>query len=317
MADEMRHAVQCVIGVSGRYKSAEQQDAMQFVLQTHDASIVVLRTSGGKSLLFVGTAMLQPDRITIVIVPSLALLDDLVMRANVQGIHAQQWSSGTTSFASLIVVSADVAITGQFQHYATAVSVIFSWTNATSPSWKPLAAAKYSSAFYLSDRYLPPILEALSRESMLLNGVPIFRRTTERVSIGDGVVDCRLGVSWVNPRDEDDASYRDEPYDEPHDKDHGNSCAAPTHEATEAIEELVAAYRPPPPKPRDIRHVSFADLQARVGSVRCGLYHFAYWIQQGHAYSTTTPNMSGKIDMLETKPPRVCMRKGFQSVRQH
>ncbi|KAI9821539.1 MAG: hypothetical protein M1826_000616 [Phylliscum demangeonii] len=92
---------------------------MQFGLQTHDASIVVLRTSGGKSLLFMGTATLQPDRITIAIVPDLALLDDLVVRANAQGIHAQQWSSGATSFASLMVVRADVGITGQFQHYTT------------------------------------------------------------------------------------------------------------------------------------------------------------------------------------------------------
>ncbi|KAI9824184.1 MAG: hypothetical protein M1826_007442, partial [Phylliscum demangeonii] len=43
MADEMQHAVQRVMGPSGRYKSAEQQDAMQFVLQTHDASINLRR----------------------------------------------------------------------------------------------------------------------------------------------------------------------------------------------------------------------------------------------------------------------------------
>ncbi|KAI9830884.1 MAG: hypothetical protein M1826_004314 [Phylliscum demangeonii] len=194
VADEMQQA-----------KSGEQQDAMQFVLQTQDASIVVLRTAGGKSLLFLGTATLQADRITIVIVPYLALRTDLLMRAKTHGIHAQQWSAGAAGGASLMVVSADVAVTAAFQHYATDLALhgrlrhIFfdechvaitetSFRGALQWLW---LLRNIPAPFTCLTATLPPALEMQFREQLLLNDVPIFRRSTERPSIGYGVVDYR------------------------------------------------------------------------------------------------------------------------------
>ncbi|KAI9830323.1 MAG: hypothetical protein M1826_004934 [Phylliscum demangeonii] len=123
LAEEMRLAVERPMGPTGRYKLLEQQEAMRFVLQHRDASIVVLRTAGGKSLLFMGVATLEPQRINIVIVPYLVLLEDLVGRATALGICAHPWMEDMVGDASLVVVSADLAVLSSFLRYITDLAV--------------------------------------------------------------------------------------------------------------------------------------------------------------------------------------------------
>ncbi|KAI9779287.1 MAG: hypothetical protein M1816_003627 [Peltula sp. TS41687] len=121
--DDMQYQLQTILthlhGVNAKFRSQEQQDAMEFVLSTPRQSIVVLPTGGGKSMLFMGRAVIANDRVVIVIVPYVAPIDDLLARAHKHNVPAMRCTFTTTEVAALIVVSADIAINLGFSHYAT------------------------------------------------------------------------------------------------------------------------------------------------------------------------------------------------------
>lgn len=80
----------------------------------------MLPTSSGKSALFFSVAAMTHQQTVIVVVPFAALVDDIIERGRVAGLHCEEWMNERSGheLQQLIVVSADRAVHGQFLHYA-------------------------------------------------------------------------------------------------------------------------------------------------------------------------------------------------------
>jgi hypothetical protein len=64
-------------------------------------------TGSRKSLLFTAPACLDSTRVTIVVVPFRALINDLVDKTKKAGIDSVEWRPGEVNPATLVFVSAD------------------------------------------------------------------------------------------------------------------------------------------------------------------------------------------------------------------
>jgi len=71
---------------NARFKSPEQGQALQLILEGKKDVLAILPTGGGKSLLFFLPTMLEPGMTTVVIVPLIAVMDDLRDRCTQAGI---------------------------------------------------------------------------------------------------------------------------------------------------------------------------------------------------------------------------------------
>jgi superfamily II DNA helicase RecQ len=69
---------------------AEQELALHAVIDRQTLLVVVLPTSGGKSLLFSVLACLDDAGVTVVVVPYRALIEDLVSRMQKRGIDCME-----------------------------------------------------------------------------------------------------------------------------------------------------------------------------------------------------------------------------------
>ena len=82
-----------VEGGGGCFRSSEQAVAVGAVMQRHCDVLAVLATGGGKSLLFLVPALAEMENgwVTVVVVPLLALGDDLTRRCREAGIPCLRW----------------------------------------------------------------------------------------------------------------------------------------------------------------------------------------------------------------------------------
>lgn len=71
---------------NGRFKSKEQAEAIRLALQGTEDYLVILLTGGGKSLVFQVPAWIEKDSTTVVIVPFVALIEEMEERCRDLGI---------------------------------------------------------------------------------------------------------------------------------------------------------------------------------------------------------------------------------------
>lgn len=89
------------------YKSPEQEEALERILNRLDSALaVVLPTGGGKSLLFTAPACLDDPGMSIVVVPYRQLLEETVTDARERGIDAVEWSHDLQDPADIVFASA-------------------------------------------------------------------------------------------------------------------------------------------------------------------------------------------------------------------
>jgi hypothetical protein len=110
--EEREKAVRKALGLAETttvaYKSAEQEEALERIINGSDSALaVVLPTGGGKSLLFTAPACLDDPGITIVVVPYRQLLEETLSDAKTRGIDAVEWSGGLCDPADIVFISAD------------------------------------------------------------------------------------------------------------------------------------------------------------------------------------------------------------------
>lgn len=87
------------------------------VLRGKKNLIIVLPTGGGKSMIFMVPAKMENGRVTVVIVPFLALRQDLDVRCRAIGISPLWWKNGERGQSSLVLVTTDQAATSDFRSY--------------------------------------------------------------------------------------------------------------------------------------------------------------------------------------------------------
>ena len=109
-----------VFGPTAVPRSSDQLDALQLVLNPLKTSIIVMRTAGGKSALFLVPAALAEQKTVIVVIPYTTLANDLLDNTVKAGIDYRRWSRDYTDgeLYALVVVSANVAVNEDFLYYA-------------------------------------------------------------------------------------------------------------------------------------------------------------------------------------------------------
>lgn len=116
-----------LFGHQARWRLDEQREGMKRIMGSTgtDVLLLVLPTGGGKSVFFMLPAVVEDGGTSIVVVPFVALMEDLVARAEEFGVDCLQWQSDVGVIdgeprrpARLVVVSADLAGTAGFVAYA-------------------------------------------------------------------------------------------------------------------------------------------------------------------------------------------------------
>ncbi|KAF9507943.1 hypothetical protein BS47DRAFT_1303406, partial [Hydnum rufescens UP504] len=80
----------------------------------------ILPTGGGKSDAYLIPALMNPEKITVVILSLRALEVDVQLRLSSTHISWRRWNSRDPTHASLHLVSLEVAITDDFIHWCKA-----------------------------------------------------------------------------------------------------------------------------------------------------------------------------------------------------
>jgi hypothetical protein len=80
--------------------------------------VVVLGTGSGKSLIFLTGAALSEAATTILILPTVALRNDMIGKLRKFGIKHHTWSPGSSRSAPLVIMAAEAACTSTFLDYA-------------------------------------------------------------------------------------------------------------------------------------------------------------------------------------------------------
>ncbi|KAI5842220.1 P-loop containing nucleoside triphosphate hydrolase protein [Morchella snyderi] len=117
IAKRARSILTKVYGQDSQFKSSEQAEGLEKVLIGSTPLIVVLPTGGGKSLLFEGPAAERSAGVTVVVVPLIALREDLHRRAIKHEIDSQPWGGRTSRDTSLIFVTAEASVKPAFRCY--------------------------------------------------------------------------------------------------------------------------------------------------------------------------------------------------------
>jgi len=145
--EEVKQAMRTVLGVKDvSFRSETQRKALRAIVSKGDLTplVVVLPTGGEKSMLFMAPACLNDPGVTVVVVPYLALLDNLLSKAKKAGDRLREWKGREVNQAALVFVSADNV--DLFMNYARLleekgllrrVFVDESHLTCTSTSWRP------------------------------------------------------------------------------------------------------------------------------------------------------------------------------------
>jgi RecQ family ATP-dependent DNA helicase len=102
-----------------RFKSVEQAEAVQLALQGEKDMLVILPTGGGKSLVFQLPASIEKGQMTVVIIPFVALIEEMEERCTNLGISCHIWRksdaiSGPPS-TQILLVAVEHAVLPDFQ----------------------------------------------------------------------------------------------------------------------------------------------------------------------------------------------------------
>jgi superfamily II DNA or RNA helicase len=104
---------------NARFKSPEQAKAVQQVIDRKSDLLVILPTGGGKTLLYLMPATMEQGKTTVVILPLIAVLQDLRNRCIKAKISVAGWSR-TSSWAratSVLLVAVEQAVSPAFHDY--------------------------------------------------------------------------------------------------------------------------------------------------------------------------------------------------------
>jgi superfamily II DNA helicase RecQ len=100
----------------------KQREALDAIVSGQPRIVVVMRTGGGKSLLFMLPAAASQDGVTIVVMPKIMLQEDMADRCRKEGIRCAIWSDGRAPpyDAQIVFVIAESAVSQSFSDFVNA-----------------------------------------------------------------------------------------------------------------------------------------------------------------------------------------------------
>lgn len=118
-AADLDHALAQVHGPNATFRG-RQQEALECIQTGQSDMLVVAGTGSGKSLLFILPALIAPVGLTIVVVPLVALRNDIKQRCERLRISAVEWDESdklTSSDATIVLVTPESACTPGFRDF--------------------------------------------------------------------------------------------------------------------------------------------------------------------------------------------------------
>ena len=116
-APDIHGALRTMFGSGATFRSPQQDQAVTAVVSSSDDVIIILPTAGGKSLAILIPTYLQRHLVTIVVVPYVALRDDLIRRSQQVGLQSLPWSPGELAHQPLVFVTPEMALRAEFRAY--------------------------------------------------------------------------------------------------------------------------------------------------------------------------------------------------------
>ena len=100
-----------------RFKSTKQAEAIKLALKREKDILAILPTGEGKSLIFQLPAFLEMDLTTVVIIPFVALVEEMEERCKDLGLSCQVWKgkSENGERTQILIVGVEHAVTQEFQ----------------------------------------------------------------------------------------------------------------------------------------------------------------------------------------------------------
>jgi superfamily II DNA helicase RecQ len=108
-------------GAHARFRG-KQREALDAIIGGQSRIVVVMRTGGGKSLLFMLPAAASQDGVTIVVMPKVMLQEDMADRCRKDGIRCAIWSDDRAPpyDAQIVFVIAESAVSQSFADFVNA-----------------------------------------------------------------------------------------------------------------------------------------------------------------------------------------------------
>ncbi|KJZ69995.1 hypothetical protein HIM_10606 [Hirsutella minnesotensis 3608] len=204
-----------LLGPEATWRSSKQEESMRTNMQLRNgqSSINVLPTGAGKSILFMLPAILRDGGTSIVVVPFVALAEDLVTRALDMGVDCVEFKTslgaGRESMARaarLVAVSADVVSNGEFSAYADGllstgllrrIFIDECHTAITDISYRRKLGElkglhRYGCPVIMLTATMPVVLEDWFREALLAQEAVMVRDRTRKLN-------CRYRVEQIRP----------------------------------------------------------------------------------------------------------------------
>ncbi|KAK7230149.1 hypothetical protein V2G26_002319 [Clonostachys chloroleuca] len=213
--NDIADGLQTLFGPDGAWRSDKQAESMRSImlLKNGQAVISVLATGAGKSILFMLPAVMRDTGTSIVMVPFVALMDDLVMRARATGVDCIRYRAlmhsgreGMLRAARLVVVSADVISSAEFSGYADGLlyagllqrifidecHTIIMDVGYRAKLGELRSLHRYRCPMVLLTAMLPVMLEDWFRSEMLVDSAVMVRDRAAKLN-------CRYKVEQVKP----------------------------------------------------------------------------------------------------------------------
>jgi superfamily II DNA helicase RecQ len=116
-AMDLEGQLQVMLGDGARFRGI-QQKVIQAIVRGDNPIVQVTGTGGGKSLSFMLPAFCSPEGVTVVVVPLVALREDLHRRCQKSGIDTHVWEGrGHHRAASILFVTPESVVTQAFQMF--------------------------------------------------------------------------------------------------------------------------------------------------------------------------------------------------------
>lgn len=204
-----------LLGPNATWRSPKQEESMKTNMELLDgqSAINVLPTGAGKSILFMLPAVLADGGTSIVVVPFVSLVDDLLTRARAMGVDCIQFKTslscgreGMPRAPRLVIVSADVVSNAEMIAYTDGLLAagllrrIFideCHTAITDVSYRRKLGElkglhRYGCPVIMLTATMPVMLENWFRQAMLAEAATMVRDRTTKLN-------CRYRVEQIKP----------------------------------------------------------------------------------------------------------------------
>ncbi|KAJ5117450.1 DNA helicase recq5 [Penicillium atrosanguineum] len=213
--DQAMEVLQRMYGSNAQYRSSGQQRAMEYILAGSGQVLAILRTSEGKSLLYLLPCQLPSAGTTVVILPLVVLKAEMRRRCAEAGIEAHVWEAESDPdrlhSCPLIMVAVEQAVKQRFRNFLTRLHVANELDRVVFDECHlAITAVSYRAAMGLLPELrklavpmifltgtMPPSMVPEFEQAMLLRGARMVRSPSMRRDIYFHVSHCPPNRNFV------------------------------------------------------------------------------------------------------------------------